>query len=32
MMYFIAGILVGGFLGCFTLAIVIGGTRNDRES
>ena len=31
MLYFIAGLFVGGFLGCMALAIVIGGTRNDRE-
>lgn len=32
MLYFVAGVFVGGFLGCLALAVVIGGTRNDRES
>lgn len=32
MLYFVAGVFVGGFLGCLALAIVIGGTRNEHES
>lgn len=32
MLYFVAGVFVGGFLGCLALVIVIRGTRNERES
>lgn len=31
MLYFVAGVFVGAFLGCFALAIVIGGNSNEHH-